>query len=181
MNVFAVRTYFNAHVLSFFEALLQIQTQPLLPATTNGLQQQQQQQRPASKLPQEEDDIKPSEQGGGMLDVGRHGPAAATIAPPAAAAAAGVAGGAPANNSRKSEGYRPSGGGGGGDFAANQGRCQFAHLRVSACFKGLTYGDLSRHLIAHGAMPLGLYRPAGGTKGSTLAYAHPNPSPHELE
>ncbi|CAN0115204.1 unnamed protein product, partial [Laminaria digitata] len=65
-----------------------------------------------------------------------------------------------------------------GDSASNPGRCQFAHLRVTASFAGKTYGDLVRHLISKGAVPLGLYRPSG-TKGSTLSYTHINPAPHE--
>lgn len=65
-----------------------------------------------------------------------------------------------------------------GDSASNPGRCQFAQLRVTASFAGKTYGDLVRHLISHGAIPLGLYRPPG-TKGSTLSYTHINPDPDE--
>lgn len=132
MDVFAVRTYFNEDVLSFFETLLQIHT--------------------------------------------RHVPMAA---PHPSTFTAGN------NNSSGSDGHdghdERGGGGGGGssdDSAANEGRCQFAHLRVASSFAGKTYGDLTRHLISLGAMPLGLYRPTG-TKGSTLAYTHINPSPQE--
>lgn len=64
------------------------------------------------------------------------------------------------------------------DSATNPGRGQYAHLHVSASFQGKTYGELARHLIDRGAIPLGLYRPAG-TKGSSLPYAHLNPSPEE--
>lgn len=53
-------------------------------------------------------------------------------------------------------------------------RGQFDQLRVSHRFAGSTYGELARELIERGAMPLGLYRPAG-TKDSTLPYTHVNP------
>ncbi|CAM9992855.1 unnamed protein product, partial [Scytosiphon promiscuus] len=129
MDVFAVRTYFNEDVLSFFETLLQIHT--------------------------------------------RHVPAAATqpITP--------TIGNNSPDDSEVHGGSEDRGGGDShDDSAANEGRCQFAHLRVASSFAGKTYGDLTRHLISLGAMPLGLYRPTG-TKGSTLAYTHINPSPQE--
>eukprot|EP00752_Nemacystus_decipiens_P007555 g6749.t1 len=161
MDVFAVRTYFNAHVLAFFETLLQIDTRHLHGADGTDChqvqqqQQQQQQQRsnPASVLPKDPDT--------------RHGDS----------------GGAASGENGKNTDKAPSGGGGRrryshGDTASNKGRSQFAHLHVSSSFAGLTYGDLTRHLIAHGAVPLGLFRPSG-TKTSTLAYAHINPPPEE--
>ncbi|CAM9604592.1 unnamed protein product [Pylaiella littoralis] len=170
MDVFAVRTYFNAHVLSFFEILLQIHTRHPHPADNYGgignrhQQQQQQQQQQQHDGEHGDDKVK---DGAGVNNI---------------------------NNGRRTFNNKSGTGSGGGlgndsgaaaaaavaAAAANQhGKCQFAHLRVSASFEGRTYGDLTHHLIAHGAMPLGLYR-ASGTKGSTLAYTHINPAPHEL-
>eukprot|EP00903_Cladosiphon_okamuranus_P006121 g6025.t2 len=151
MDVFAVRTYFNAHVLAFFETLLQIHTRHL-PADhgdnkgDDGTRHQKQQRgKPASILPQE-------------ADIGGE------------------------------NGRNPDGKGNGQEATEDdnvkkgkkgiKGRSQFAHLHIDASFAGRTYGDLTRHLIARGAMPLGLYRPSG-TKDNTLGYAHINPSPEE--
>lgn len=61
---------------------------------------------------------------------------------------------------------------------ANPGRGQYTHLRVSDAFHGKTYGHLARYLIQRGAMPLGLYRPAG-VKRSKLPFTHLNPDPDE--
>lgn len=59
-----------------------------------------------------------------------------------------------------------------------QQRGQFDQLKVSHHFKGKRYGDLVRNLILRGAVPIGLYRPAG-LKGSKLPYTHVNPDPWE--
>lgn len=66
----------------------------------------------------------------------------------------------------------------GNDVQGVPQRGQFDQLRVSHYFKGKNYGDLVRSLLLRGAMPIGLYRPAG-TKGSTLPYTHVNPNTTE--
>ncbi|CAM9333972.1 unnamed protein product, partial [Hapterophycus canaliculatus] len=136
MDVFAVRTYFNEDVLSFFETLLQIHTRHVSAAAT---------QRKSFTSGDESTDNADDDGQDGSDDRGGGGDGS---------------------------------GGSGDDSAANEGRCQFAHLHIASSFAGKTYGDLTRHLISLGAMPLGLYRPTG-TKGSTLAYTHINPSPQE--
>lgn len=209
MDVFAVRTYFNAHVLSFFETLLRIE-QPCVAMDDNKPphQQQQQQQRPDPVIPTSTRLFQQSARGGGrdaladgeeqkVTDDGDNGGGREFYSSTRGSGNGGVGRGGggrghgpwgnnDANNGGKSATCAVGDGGGGGvhkndidDSAANPGRCQFAHLRVGASFNGKTYGELVRHVISKGAMPLGLYRPAG-TKGSTLAYTHLNPAPHEV-
>ncbi|CAM9746973.1 unnamed protein product, partial [Ectocarpus fasciculatus] len=170
MDVFAVRTYFNAHVLSFFETLLQIQSRNP-PASDDSAIHHHHHRQSSSALAKDGTDGKNDPGSGG----GGGGGAAAAAGGAVSLGDKGSNTGDGENNSRPSHGGSHHWD---GDSAENQGRCQFAHLRVSASFAGKTYGDLARHLIALGAMPLGLYRPSGH-KGSTLAYTHINPTPDE--
>ncbi|CBJ32143.1 hypothetical protein Esi_0311_0003 [Ectocarpus siliculosus] len=173
MDVFAVRTYFNAHVLSFFETLLQIHARnpPASDSNANHHHHHHHHRSQSSSVLRKDDadgkNGRGSDGGGG---------AAATAG---GAVSLGDKGSNAGDGEKKA---RPSHDGSrhwdDDDSTENQGRCQFAHLRVSASFAGKTYGDLARHLIALGAMPLGLYRPSGH-KGSTLAYTHINPRPDE--
>ncbi|CAM9833750.1 unnamed protein product [Ectocarpus sp. 4 AP-2014] len=167
MDVFAVRTYYNAHVLSFFETLLQIHARNP-PASDNDDHHRGQSSSVLRTDDADGTNGRGSDGGGGC------------------AAAAAADGAVSLGEKGSNEGYgekkaRPSHDGShhrDDDSTENQERCQFTHLRVSASFAGKTYGDLARHLIALGAMPLGLYRPSGH-KGSTLAYTHINPQPGE--
>ena len=223
MDVFAVRTYFNAHVLSFFETVLHIH--PRQTMTAQQIEQekeqklqklqrkQQQRQRQQEHLQQRRrkmqqqwqrqltasGSIKPQEGGSGGdpkdgdtkedIDVSGDGIGGRGLR--------GVNGGGGRDGSCGNDnssngdldddddndydtdgegsgaesdtpqGTRKRGGGkkkrGGsttaseydfGDSAANEGRCQFAQLRVAASFTGKTYGYLVRHLISKGAVPL---------------------------
>lgn len=58
-------------------------------------------------------------------------------------------------------------------------RGQFDQLRVGPQFEGRPYGELARYLIKRGAMPLGLYRPAG-IKHSKLPFTQINPHRSEV-
>ncbi|CAM9491410.1 unnamed protein product [Ectocarpus sp. 12 AP-2014] len=168
MDVFAVRTYFNAHVLSFFETLLQIHARNP-PASDNDDDDHHHRGQSSSVLGTDDAD------GTNGRGSGGGGGAAAAAGE---AVSLGEKGSNEGNGEKKARSSHDGSHDRDDDSTENQGRCQFAHLRVSASFAGMTYGDLARHLIALGAMPLGLYRPSGH-KGSTLAYTHINPRPDE--
>lgn len=255
MDVFAVRAYFNAHVLCFFETLLQIQPRagtdqlhlpPPAPEERNnnntnnnrnardrrprsvfsdldaslatpretsrdatyddnddadvGVPKRRQSSaskrrslpgaQPASRLPG---------QGVAAESRVRHSPRSSVFPRVTVGEAAAPRGGegagrgvhnggggsgrTPSHNNNTNNNNAPASdatatANGENDSPQDPGWCQFAQLRVASSFAGKTYGDLARHLIARGAMPLGLYRPAG-TKRSSLAYTHNNPEPKE--
>lgn len=178
MDVFAVRTYFNPHVLSFFQTLLQIENQQPTRASATDMQDEGRQKQAQSALDASDDVEEEQNVGDAMRDrgggsvrfrvedthsgMGRYWEQGAVRD----TCDSGFSGG--------SVFY----GGDQDDSRNNPGRCQFGHLRVHASFAGKTYGYLVRHVISKGAIPLGLYRPAG-TKGSTLCYTHINPDPQE--
>lgn len=163
MEVFAVQTYFSTEFLAFFETLLQIR-RPVLVGTELVQDSSFRVARRPSTSPTTQAD---ASCGGGSPghSNNRSSDAAEGVGNPSPVAGAGQGDDA---------GPRISGRRGRG----NRRRGQFDQLRVSAKFRGMEYKALAQELITHGAMPLGLYRPAG-TKGSTLAYTHVNPSVSE--
>lgn len=156
MEVFAVQTYFSTEFLAFFETLLQIR-RPVLIGKQLVQDASFAERRPSSAAEtitldaSENDDICRQQRSESPVS---------TSAP----AAPGTESGSDSGSSAASP-------------AALRG--QFDQLRVSHRFKGSTYGELAKEIIKKGAMPLGLYRPAG-TKDSTLPYTHVNPGEYEL-
>lgn len=153
MEVFAVQTYFSTEFLGFFETLLQIQ-RPVLVGSQLVHDTSFNQQPRASET---------AGIGNALLGQARQG----------------GTGGAGVTKSQEA----PISGEGGGDDASSDGgvgqRAQYDQLDVSNKFVGKRYEVLAHELILLGAMPLGLYRPAG-TKESTLPYTQVNPDTEEL-
>ena len=227
MDIFAVRAYFNPHVLSFFETLLQIapdsqrqeqeqrkeQRQEQEGRQKNQQQRQQQQQQAQSALgsadEDDDDDAEEEEKQtvggvignviGGIIGSGGGGGGGDRSSVRSSVRFSGVRdtdhnreGSYWSHHATVGGGQSSVGLGGlsivsGGvslsgddpdDSAANPGRCQFGHLRVHSSFADKTYADLVRYVISRGAIPMGLFRPAG-TKGSMLPYTHINPAPNE--
>ena len=168
MEVFAVQTYFSTEFLAFFETLLQIR-RPVLVGNelvenvfVAGVDRQ--------LLPPNGVDMgnRVASSGSGVGGPPLHEEAGGTGGGKAAAAAAA------SEVEGKAEKGAGRGGGGGGASVPPTG--QFDMLRVvSRLFQGKHYDVLARELILRGAMPLGLYRPAG-TKGSSLPYTQVNPN-----
>lgn len=153
MDVVAVQTYFSVEILAFFETLLQIRRPVLL-----GNQLVDVSLAVFSSLGKQ-----------ALSEERTEGQQEASTAP----AAEGEATGADARKPPPNQLLRDS------SVAANAlQRGQFDQLKVSHYFKGKKYADLVKSLLLRGAMPIGLYRPAG-TKGSTLPYTHVNPTPNE--
>lgn len=171
MDIFAIQLYFGLHILAFVETLLQIQPSPLVEdlfpgfaepeapirqltmssESARGIKRVYSMARTSSPMLQSQHGGRSGGPGIGADGINHRADAGNRGAPP------------PENHE---------------DNHPNYSRGQYAHLRVSASFRGKTYGDLARYIIERGAMPLGLYRPAG-IKGSSLPYAHFNPSPDE--
>eukprot|EP00752_Nemacystus_decipiens_P004954 g4507.t1 len=170
MEVFAVQTYFSTEFLAFFETLLQIR-RPVL-VGNELMDNMSVAEVGRSVLLPEGLDMDNSTSSGGVA--GEQPPLredAGFRAGGEAAAASGVRG-------RAGKGVeRGSASGGVGAFPSGVPSAgQFDMLRVvSRVFRGKAYAALARELILRGAMPLGLYRPAG-TKGSSLPYTQVNPS-----
>lgn len=170
MEVFAVQTYFSTEFLAFFETLLQIR-RPVL--VGNQLMENVSLSGVETPLlpPNGVDTDNNAPSVGGVAEPtlrenAGEGDNVSTAAEAAAAAAASEAKGKAENGSRR--------GGVGGGVVPPTG--QFDMLRVvSRSFQGKRYDVLARELILKGAMPLGLYRPAG-TKGCSLPYTQVNPS-----
>lgn len=185
MDVFAVRTYFNPHVLSFFQTLLKIENQQPTStsdaASATGRQDERRQKQAQSALDASDDVEEEVEQkigdavrdgGGGSSVRFRVEDTHSRVGSYWGQGTVGDMGGSGFSGGSVFYGDDRD------DSPNNPGRCQFGHLRVHASFAGKTYGHLVRHVISRGAIPLGLYRPAG-TKGSTLCYTHINPDPQE--
>lgn len=187
MDVFAVQAYFGLHVLAFVETLLKIEPHPLSPANPLEEEDQDRDQKQCRFHPHEQ------EQRRGGLDAGSRPTGPFGAVPEAATAGFAPAPGPPFEAARPGIGSRGVPGSTGRTRLASDGkhggrhryapaehaRGQYTHLRVSSSFRDRAYGDLARYLIERGAMPLGLYRPAG-TKGSLLPYTHINPPPSEM-
>lgn len=165
-----MQTYFSTEFLAFFETLLQIR-RPVL--VGNELVEdvfRAEVDRPL--LPPEGVRMDNSASSGGGVgqpslreDAGGKGGGKTAAA---AAAASGV-------EAKAEKGAERGGAGAGAPFSVPPSG-QFDMLRViSRAFRGKKYEVLARELILKGAMPLGLYRPAG-TKGSSLPYTQVNPS-----
>lgn len=171
-----MQTYFSTEFLAFFETLLQIR-RPVL--VGNELMED-------VSLMEVEPPLLPHETGGdtdksasssrGVEDPPLREDAGGKGGRKAAAAAAAAASEAERKGGRG--GRRGDGGGGGGGASPSTvpPTGQFDMLRVtSRSFRGRRYDVLAQALILKGAMPLGLYRPAG-TKGSSLPYTQVNPN-----
>lgn len=157
MEVFAVQTYFSTEFLAFFETLLQIR-RPVLVGKELVENVSFSEMEARSPVPPSAGVTGASPPGGdegnGARSAAKPGTAAAPSPPPARGP------GFPSSPSPCST-VPPTG--------------QFDMLRVeSRKLRGRRYDALARELIVRGAMPLGLYRPAG-TKGSSLPYTQVNP------
>lgn len=149
MEVFAVQTYFSTEFLAFFETLLQMR-RPVL--VENELVDDASIMKPAVRhIPSSGHD------GDGTTDT---------------TPSAGASGKKPRSRHSPFRGEA-------GAASTVPPTGQFDMLRVvSRKFWGGRYDALVRELILQGAMPLGLYRPAG-TKGSSLPYTQVNPEVSE--
>lgn len=158
-----MQTYFSTEFLAFFETLLQIR-RPVLIGNELVENVSVKGAKPAT-LPTD---------GGGIG--GPPSPTAAGEKDEGEAAAAAMAATSEAEG-RAARGGGPSDAGAGASYTSTVPPTgQFDMLRVvSRRFRGKSYDVLARELILKGAMPLGLYRPAG-TKGSSLPYTQVNPS-----
>ncbi|CAN0467283.1 unnamed protein product [Hapterophycus canaliculatus] len=153
MEVFAVQTYFSTEFLAFFETLLQIR-RPVL--VGNDLVEEVSLDADVS--------ASRASRGGGLAGL-------KTMTGALGAGVGGPAGGAGGNGGDGSDG--------GGASTVPPTAQQFDMLRVATPkFRSRRYGKLAHELILKGAMPLGLYRPAG-TKGSSLPYTQLNPDASE--
>lgn len=185
MEVFAVQTYFSTEFLAFFETLLQIRRPVLVGNELVENMSLADVDPPAPPLGVVATDAPPpgvvatdnawssggAEDPAPRKDLGEEGRGKA------AAAATALADASVAEGNTERGGGRGGGGGGVGSSSSTVPPIgQFDMLRVvSRIFLGKKYGMLTRELILKGAMPLGLYRPAG-TKGSSLPYTQVNPS-----
>ncbi|CAM9651991.1 unnamed protein product, partial [Ectocarpus sp. 8 AP-2014] len=149
MDVFEVQTYFSTEFLAFFETLLQMK-HPVL--VGNELVDDTSIMEPAVPPP---------------ASSGRDGDGTRDTTP-----SAGASGKKPPTRHAPFRGQA-------GTASTVPPTGQFDMLRVaSRKFWGERYDALTRELILQGAMPLGLYRPAG-TKGSSLPYTQVNPEVSE--
>lgn len=168
-----MQTYFSNEFLAFFETLLQIR-RPVLVGNELLVELSSQEEGKASPLPRDGAGTDASSSSSGLVEdedrplrtsPSREGAEGKAAAPSGASGAAGGLGAG-----------RTGACGCAGSSLPAPHRGQFDMLHVaSRRFRGQRYDLLARELILNGAMPLGLYRPAG-TKGNNLPYTQVNPS-----